>query len=76
MTELQQKKQDSERIYRLISENIIDLIEIINKDFKIEYFNKEAHSNLLNYSKEDLIGKNISDLIFSKDRDKTIDSFK
>ena len=76
MTELQQKDKDSERIYRLISENIIDLIEIINKDFKIEYFNKEAHSNLLNYSKEDLIGKNISDLIFSKDRDKTIDSFK
>jgi len=75
MTELQQKAKDSERINQLISENISDLIEIINKDFKIEYFNIKAHSDLLDYSRADLTGKNIKNFIFPKDIDRAVDSF-
>lgn len=75
MNELQQKEKDSKDIYRLISENISDLIEILSEDFKIEYFNERAHLDLLDYSLHDVIGISMKNFIFTKDIDRTIDSF-
>jgi len=46
-----------------ISNNINDLIFILNLDFKIEFINDKVHSKLLGYINGDLIGKKISHII-------------
>lgn len=60
---LEQKLKESEEKYRLISENINDLITIINSDFEIEYVNEFAHSKILDYSVDELIGSSLLSLI-------------
>jgi len=55
--EMQQRLEESEENYRLISENANDLIAIINEKLEYEYINEEAYKNTLGYSKEDLILK-------------------
>ncbi len=54
---VEEELKTSEEKYRLITENANDLIDIIDKDFKIEYINEEVHKKILGYSKKDLIGK-------------------
>jgi len=75
MNELQQKDNDANEIYRTISENIGDLIEILDEDMKIEYFNERAHLDLLNYSHNELIGRSVKNFIFAKDLNRSINSF-
>ena len=47
----------SREVCKLIAENGSELIRILNNNFEIEYYNKEAHFKILGYSKEDLDGK-------------------
>ncbi len=54
-------------LYSLIVDNGNDLIAIINNKFQYEYLNEKAHLNKLGYTKEDLIGKNRTDLIHPND---------
>ncbi|MBN1802296.1 MAG: PAS domain S-box protein [Candidatus Lokiarchaeota archaeon] len=63
--------KESEEKYKLIAENANDLILIVNKNFKFEYFNERAHQKILGYSKEDF-PKNLNDpkLIHPEDRKK------
>ena len=49
--------KESEQYYRLITENSNDLIRVLSKDFKIEYFNERTHQQVLGYKSEDLIGE-------------------
>ncbi len=48
---------ESEEKYKLILENVNDLITIINENLEHEYINEKAYFDLLGYSKEDIIGK-------------------
>ena len=75
MNELQQKEKDIEEIYRTISENIGDLIEILDEDFKIEYLNERAHLDLLNYSHNEVNGRSVKNFIFAKDLERTSNAF-
>ncbi len=75
MNELQQKENDTEEIYRTISENIADLIEILDADFKIEYFNERAHLDLLDYSHQEMLGRSLKNFIFAKDFERAFNSF-
>jgi two-component system CheB/CheR fusion protein len=75
MNELQQKENDTEEIYRTISENIGDLIEILDEDYKIEYFNEKAHLYLLDYSRHEIIGRSMRTFIFAEDLERTFNSF-
>ncbi len=76
MTQLQQEKEELDGIHRLISENISDLVEIIDLDFNIEFINEDVHLSILHYSSEELIGTNLKRIIFRKDRDKTIEKLE
>ncbi len=59
----QEKIEESEEKYRLLSENAHDLITVINDDLKIEYINEEAHKRLMGYSSEELINKKALDFV-------------
>ncbi len=52
----EQKLEESEQKYRLITENSNDLIRVLNEDFKTEYLNETTHKQVLGYTTDDLIG--------------------
>jgi PAS domain S-box-containing protein len=60
---LEQKVQDSQEKYQLISENVDDLITIINSNLEMDYLNEAAHFKILGYPIEDLIRKNFLSLL-------------
>ncbi|MFX1449658.1 MAG: PAS domain S-box protein, partial [Promethearchaeota archaeon] len=64
---MQEELKESEEKYRLISEHANDLITIFNSRLEYEYINKEPHFRILGYSKDDLIGKSISEFLYPDD---------
>jgi PAS domain S-box-containing protein len=59
----EEKIKESEEKYRLITENVNDLICLLNKRVRYEYINEQAHLKVLGYKKEDLLGKSILSLV-------------
>ncbi|MHA2390769.1 MAG: PAS domain S-box protein [Promethearchaeota archaeon] len=56
-----------EEVFLQILENINDLICIINETLEIEFINELVFLKLLGYSKKDLLGKHLSEIISEKD---------
>lgn len=52
---------DSEEKYRVLVENMNDLVWVVDNDFNVSFVN-DALENLLEYEKKDIIGKNIKDI--------------
>jgi len=57
--EAEEKIKESEEKYRLITENVNDLICLLNDRVRYEYINEQAHLKILGYTKEDLLGNSI-----------------
>ncbi|MBY8987488.1 MAG: PAS domain S-box protein, partial [Candidatus Lokiarchaeota archaeon] len=76
MKNSQDRIEESEEKYRLLSENARDLITVVDNHLKIDYINEKAHKRLMGYSSEDLIGKKALDLIHPEDRELTIKALK
>ena len=55
--EIENILKESEAKYRLITENVNDMIFILNEKFEFEYINEDIFKKLMCYTKEDLIGK-------------------
>ncbi|MFX1490628.1 MAG: PAS domain-containing protein, partial [Promethearchaeota archaeon] len=53
----------SKDIFLNISESVNDLICILNSDLEIEYINEPVFKEILGYSNDDLLGKNIKAFI-------------
>jgi PAS domain S-box-containing protein len=62
--------------YLIVSENVNDLISIINLELEIEFINKKLHLKLLGYSEKDLLGKKIRYFIDKRDVNKLQKIFK
>jgi len=58
---------DSEEKYRLIFENAYDLIGVLNHKFKYDYINENAFTQILGYTREELIGKSVLKFIHPDD---------
>ena len=71
----QEKIEESEEKYRLLSENAHDLITVINDDLKIEYINEQAHKRLMGYSAEELINKKALDFVHPEEKELVIKAF-
>ncbi|MGM0586976.1 MAG: two-component regulator propeller domain-containing protein [Bacteroidota bacterium] len=67
--------EESEEQFRLISENAADLISVIDEDGEFIYVSP-SHKKLLGYSKEDLIGRDVKELIHPEDLEKVIGDYK
>ncbi|MBD3197631.1 MAG: PAS domain S-box protein [Candidatus Lokiarchaeota archaeon] len=65
--QLQKRLKQSEKQYRLISENAYDFISILNDKFQFEYINEKPHLNGMGYEREDLIGKSCLGFIHPDD---------
>jgi len=68
------KVKESEEKYRLISENANDLIAILNDKYEYEYINEQAYLKFLGYSKDQLIGKKVWDLVHPEDFERIMSS--
>lgn len=65
--------KESEKKYRLITENANDMIFILNNKFRIEYINERVTKKSLGYSREELIGIDVIKLIHPDDLTKSIE---
>ena len=72
----EEKLKESEERYRLITENVNDLILVINNKNILEYVNERVFKNILGFSKEDLIGKSVIENIHPDDVKKCIAAIK
>lgn len=59
--------KESEEKHRLITENINDLIAVVNKRFEYEYINETITKKVMGYTEEDVIGKSVLDFIHPED---------
>jgi PAS domain S-box-containing protein len=70
--EAEKKIKDSEMKYRLIAENVNDMVTIVNEKAQIEYINEEIHKKYMGYSINDIMGKNALELIHPDDHEKVL----
>jgi len=66
ISDLQSHLEKSERKYRLLSENSMDVITVFNNENQFEYVSPSCRE-VLGYEPEELIGKNGSDLVHPDD---------
>ena len=71
---IEQMLKISEEKYRLIIENINDLISIIGLHFKFEYINENSLKKLLGYTSKEIIGRSCLEFVHPKDKDRAIES--
>ncbi|MFX1352802.1 MAG: PAS domain S-box protein [Promethearchaeota archaeon] len=74
--ELVQKLENSERKYRLISENANDLIIVLDSKNEIEYINEKVHQKITGYSNEDVVGLNGLKFVHPEDRERILLAFQ
>ncbi|MCK4779319.1 MAG: PAS domain S-box protein, partial [Candidatus Lokiarchaeota archaeon] len=67
---------ESGEIYKLIVENVNNLVAVINQDIVIEYMNENVHEKLTGYSSEDLLGKDVLKFIHLEDHKKILHEFE
>ncbi|MCK4480166.1 MAG: PAS domain S-box protein, partial [Candidatus Lokiarchaeota archaeon] len=67
---------ESGEIYKLIVENVNNLVAVINQDIVFEYMNENVHEKLTGYSSEDLLGKDVLKFIHLEDHKKILHEFE
>ncbi len=72
----QKKVKESEEKYRLITENVNDMIAILNSNIEYEYVNEAAYQTIMGRNKEQLIGGSALRWVHPDDRSKCIIAFK
>ena len=68
--------EESEKKYRLITENVNDLISVVNQNMIYEFVNEKAYLNIMGRSKEEMIGKYALSWVHPEDAEKSIEAFK
>ncbi|MHA1383675.1 MAG: PAS domain S-box protein, partial [Candidatus Helarchaeota archaeon] len=72
----EQKIKESEEKYRLITENVNDMISVLNRKLEYEYLNEETFYQLMGYKKKDMLGKSVIEFIHPDDLQNAINIFK
>ncbi len=71
---------DNSKMYQLVdilANNVNQLIQILDKEFRIDFINENIHYKLLGFNKEELIGKNFFEMVdpsvISQDKEKILE---
>jgi PAS domain S-box-containing protein len=64
---LEQNLKEAERKFKLITDNTMDLIAILNNNFVHDFINKNAYLNVLGYTEDELIGMRPKDFAHPDD---------
>ncbi|MBD3228950.1 MAG: PAS domain S-box protein [Candidatus Lokiarchaeota archaeon] len=68
--------KSSEEKYRLLTENVNDMLLILDDSFNIEYINESPPFEILGYRGKEIIGLNGMDLITKEDQEKVAKAFQ
>jgi PAS domain S-box-containing protein len=68
--------KQAEKKYRLISENVNDLIGVLNHAFEYEYINENTFLHTLGYNKDDLLGESVLKYIHPEDLKKATNELR
>lgn len=74
--EIEEKLRESEEKYRRVTENINDVITLVDQDGKILYGNEKAYDEVLGYDVEDMIGENGFDFFYPDDKEEVLTLFR
>ena len=66
---------ESGEIYKLIVENVNDLVAVINQDIIYEFINENVHEKLTGYSSDDLLGKKVLNFVHIEDHKTVLNEF-
>ncbi len=72
---IEQKLLESEEKYYQITENLYDVILVLNENFKVEYVNELPLFRIAGYHRNDLIGQDCIKFIHADDLETVIDEF-
>ncbi|MFX1276705.1 MAG: PAS domain S-box protein [Promethearchaeota archaeon] len=70
--EATKKLKESEKKYRLITENANDIIGILDDKFRLEYVNEEPCYRIMGYKIDEVMGKSTLEILHPEDADKTM----
>ncbi len=72
----EQRIKESEEKYRLLTENLNDLITVVNNKGRIEYINEQVHVKIMGYTAKDLMFNDVFEMIHPEDKAKVMEEFK
>ena len=72
---IEQKLLESEEKYYQITENLYDVILVLNENFKVEYVNELPLFRIAGYHRNDLIGQECIKFIHEDDLEKALNEF-
>lgn len=70
MKKAEKRLKESEQKYRLITNNVLDLIAVVDNKFRYEYINEKTTSKLMGYSAKEILGRSTLDFVHPKDKAK------
>ncbi|MHA1437721.1 MAG: PAS domain S-box protein [Promethearchaeota archaeon] len=73
---IERELKESKERYKLIMDNANDLITIINEEYKYEFVNEKILLKLLGYTRNEFLGKIITDFIHQNDLNTAFEAIK
>ena len=73
---IEEKIEESEEKYRLITENAGDVITILDENLKVEFINESNIMKSLGYTKDDVINNSVFNFLHPEDLQRTAEAFK
>jgi PAS domain S-box-containing protein len=67
---------ESGKYYQLITENLNDIITVVDEQGNAEYINEKANYEIMGYTSNDLLHKNVFNLVHPEDKEKIIRGFR
>ncbi len=66
--------KESEEKHRIITQNVNDLIIVINRKYVMEFVNEQESYNHLGYKSDELLGKNVLDFVHPLDKERGLNA--
>jgi PAS domain S-box-containing protein len=68
--------KESQEKYKILTENVSDLIMSIDSNLNIDYFNHQIHKEILGYKEDELMNEPVSNILHPEEYQKALDTVK